>query len=87
MDWIQPCHFRLYLRSKACSTTFLLIFPTAIASDKVDSEWVTKPCHGNTVLIRDYMVIFDLVSSIIDFPTFGLLLFLFHATSEEFRTG
>ena len=33
------------------------------------------------------MVLFGLVSSIFDFLTFGVLLLLFHAAPEEFRTG
>jgi Mg2+-importing ATPase len=33
------------------------------------------------------MVVFGLVSSIFDFLTFGILLYLFHASPEEFRTG
>jgi Mg2+-importing ATPase len=60
---------------------------TAIASDNVDPEWVAKPRRWNTTFIRDYMVLFGLVSSIFDFLTFGVLLFLFHASPVEFRTG
>ena len=58
-----------------------------IAGDNVDPEWVEKPHRWNTRFIRDYMVLFGLVSSIFDFLTFGTLLFLFHASPEEFRTG
>ncbi|HLO16166.1 MAG TPA: magnesium-translocating P-type ATPase [Anaerolineales bacterium] len=60
---------------------------TTIASDNVDTEWVARPRRWNTVFIRDYMILFGLVSSIFDFLTFGVLLFLFRATPEEFRTG
>ena len=60
---------------------------TTIASDNVDPEWVAKPRRWNTVFIRDYMILFGLVSSIFDFLTFGVLLFLFRASPEEFRTG
>jgi Mg2+-importing ATPase len=60
---------------------------TTIASDNVDAEWVARPRRWNTVFIRDYMVLFGLVSSIFDFLTFGLLLFVFRASPEEFRTG
>jgi P-type Mg2+ transporter len=60
---------------------------TTIASDNVDQEWVEKPRRWNTKFIRDYMILFGLVSSIFDFLTFGILLFLFHASAEEFRTG
>jgi len=60
---------------------------TTIASDNVDPEWVAKPRRWNTVFIRNYMVLFGLVSSIFDFLTFAALLFLFRAAPEEFRTG
>jgi Mg2+-importing ATPase len=58
-----------------------------IASDNVDREMVEKPRRWNTRFIRNYMVLFGLVSSIFDFLTFGTLLFLFRASPEEFRTG
>jgi Mg2+-importing ATPase len=58
-----------------------------IASDNVDPEMVEKPRRWNTKFIRDYMVLFGLVSSIFDFLTFGTLLFLFRASPDEFRTG
>jgi len=60
---------------------------TTIAGDNVDPEWVEKPRRWNTPFIRNYMVLFGLVSSIFDFLTFGALLFLFHASPEEFHTG
>jgi Mg2+-importing ATPase len=67
---------------------FLSDIPTTtIASDNVDPEWVEKPRRWNTTFIRDYMVLFGLISSIFDFLTFGVLLFLFRASPEEFRTG
>ncbi len=58
-----------------------------IAGDNVDPELVEKPRRWNTRFIRNYMVLFGLVSSIFDFLTFGTLLFLFRASPEEFRTG
>ncbi len=60
---------------------------TTIASDNVDPEWVARPRRWNTVFIRNYMVIFGLGSSIFDFLTFGILLFIFHASPDEFCTG
>ena len=60
---------------------------TTIAGDNVDPEMVEKPHRWNTAFIRNYMVLFGLVSSIFDFLTFGALLFLFRAAPEEFRTG
>jgi Mg2+-importing ATPase len=58
-----------------------------IASDNVDPEMVDKPRRWNTKFIRNYMVLFGLVSSIFDFLTFGALLVLFRASPDEFRTG
>ena len=60
---------------------------TTIASDNVDPETVTKPHRWNTRFIRNYMILFGLVSSIFDFLTFGTLWFLFQASPVEFRTG
>lgn len=58
-----------------------------IASDNVDPEMMEKPRRWNTKFIRNYMVLFGLVSSAFDFLTFGTLLYLFRASLEEFRTG
>jgi Mg2+-importing ATPase len=58
-----------------------------IASDNVDTEMVVIPRRWNTKFIRDYMILFGLVSSVFDFLTFGTLLFLFRASPSEFRTG
>jgi P-type Mg2+ transporter len=60
---------------------------TTIAGDNVDPEWVAKPRRWNTIFIRNYMVLFGLVSSAFDFLTFAALLFLFRASPQEFRTG
>jgi Mg2+-importing ATPase len=60
---------------------------TTIAGDNVDAEWVEKPRRWDTRFIRNYMILFGLISSVFDFLTFGLLLYIFHASPEEFRTG
>jgi Mg2+-importing ATPase len=60
---------------------------TTIAGDNVDPEWVAKPRRWNTKFIRNYMVLFGLVSSLFDFLAFAVLLFLFRAAPAEFRTG
>ena len=76
------------LASQILLNNFLSDIPAiTIAGDNVDPEWVEKPRRWNTKFIRNYMVLFGLVSSIFDFLTFGILLFLFHAAPEEFRTG
>ncbi|MDD5324978.1 MAG: hypothetical protein PHR71_06700 [Polaromonas sp.] len=53
----------------------------------MDEEWVTRPRRWDTVFIRDYMVLFRLLSSAFDFLTFVSLVWLFKAAPEEFRTG
>jgi P-type Mg2+ transporter len=58
-----------------------------IASDNVDAEMVTQPHRWNIRFIRDFMIIFGLVSSFFDYATFGLLLFVVHATEQQFQTG
>jgi Mg2+-importing ATPase len=60
---------------------------TTIAGDNVDPEWVEKPRRWDSKFIRNYMVLFGLVSSIFDFLAFGTLLLLFRASPEAFRTG
>jgi Mg2+-importing ATPase len=76
------------LASQILLNNFLSDIPAAtIASDTVDDEWVAKPRRWDMTFIRDYMVLFGLVSSVFDFLTFGALLWLFQATPTEFRTG
>lgn len=67
---------------------FLTDFPEMmIASDRVDSELVNQPLRWNLPLIRRFMIIFGLISSIFDFLTFGVLFFWIHASMDAFRTG
>lgn len=67
---------------------FLSDFPAlAIASDKVDEEFMKKPRRWDMKYIKRFMIIFGLQSSVFDFLTFGLLLYVFHAAPDEFRTG
>lgn len=58
-----------------------------IASDDVDLEWVERPQHWDIGFIRNFMLVFGLVSSVFDYATFGVLLFIAHASPDEFRTG
>lgn len=59
----------------------------AVAGDRVDPEIVDRPRRWDTAFIRDYMVLFGLLSSVFDFLTFGVLLWIFRSGPEEFRTG
>jgi Mg2+-importing ATPase len=58
-----------------------------ISSDNVDAERLEKPQKWNDELIRDFMIVFGLQSSIFDFLTFGTLLFFFKTGTDLFRTG
>lgn len=67
---------------------FLTDFPAmAISTDSVDPELVEKPRPWDIRFIRNFMIVFGVVSSIFDFLTFAALVFILKATPEEFRTG
>jgi P-type Mg2+ transporter len=59
----------------------------AIASDNVDEELVTKPRQWKMKYIWRFMIVFGLQSSLFDFALFGLLYYVFHASTREFRTA
>lgn len=59
----------------------------SIPSDNVDSESLVKPRHWDIKFLRDYMLFFGPISSLFDFLTFGVMLFLFHARGSFFQTG
>jgi Mg2+-importing ATPase len=67
---------------------FLSDFPAVtIAADSVDRELVERPRRWDIRFIRNFMLAFGLVSSVFDFLTFGLLLFVVRASPVLFRTG
>ncbi len=69
-------------------TNLLTDFPEmTIASDHVDDEMVRQPRRWDIKFIRNFMMVFGPLSSIFDFVTFGVLLFVLHASPAEFRTG
>jgi Mg2+-importing ATPase len=59
----------------------------AIPTDEVDREYITKPRPWKVESIRRFMVFIGPVSSIFDFLTYGILLFIFHASESVFHTG
>lgn len=59
----------------------------AIASDDVDREWIERPHRSDIAYIRNFMILSELVSSVFDCLTFGVLLWWVQASPEEFRTG
>jgi Mg2+-importing ATPase len=58
-----------------------------ISTDSVDPEMIDQPRRWDIKFIRKFMLTFGLLSSVFDYLTFGTLLFLLHATPEQFRTG
>ena len=58
-----------------------------IATDNVDDEMVKVPKRWDLRFIRNFMMTFGLVSSVFDYLTFGVLLLVANATTEQFRTG
>jgi Mg2+-importing ATPase len=76
------------LPAQVLLTNLMTDFPEmTIATDSVDSEMVDAPRRWDIAAIRRFMTTFGLVSSVFDFLTFGVLLFVLHATKEQFRTG
>jgi Mg2+-importing ATPase len=61
----------------------------SIPSDKVDPAAVQRPKRWQIGFIRQFMTIIGPISSIYDFLTFGVLLWAFHASTNEslFHTG
>jgi len=67
---------------------FMSDFPAmGIAGDNVDDDMIARPHRWNIRTIRDFMIIFGLVSSVFDYTTFGLLLLVVRATEQQFQTG
>lgn len=59
----------------------------AIPTDQVDHQSLLKPRHWNINFIKNYMLFFGPISSLYDFLTFAVLLFLFKANAGFFQTG
>ncbi|MEA5082188.1 MAG: magnesium-translocating P-type ATPase [Dysgonamonadaceae bacterium] len=69
-------------------TNLLTDFPEmSIASDRVDSESVSKPMRWDLEFIKRFMITFGLISSIFDYLTFGVLLYFLKANEQLFQTG
>jgi P-type Mg2+ transporter len=58
-----------------------------ISGDSVDPELISSPRRWSITFIRNFMLVFGLLSSIFDFMTFGALLFVLHSSVDQFRTG
>ncbi len=60
---------------------------TTIPLDNVDEAMLAQPRRWNLDTVRKFMLVFGPLSSVFDFMTFGLLLWVFHANDHMFHTG
>lgn len=59
----------------------------AIPTDNIDPEDLHRPKKWDLGLIKRYMYVFGPLSSLFDFATFGLMIFVFKANAHLFQTG
>ncbi len=58
-----------------------------IATDRVDADWIERPRRWDIGFIKRFMLTFGLVSSVFDYLTFCVLLWLLRSDAALFRTG
>ena len=69
-------------------TNLMTDFPSLqIASDSVDEDWLKRPVKWDMKFIKKFMILFGIISSVFDYMTFAVLLFIFKANEETFHTG
>jgi Mg2+-importing ATPase len=59
----------------------------AIPTDTVDEEQLRRPSHWDIRFIRRFMICFGPISSLFDFATFAVMLWVFHSGAAQFRSG
>jgi Mg2+-importing ATPase len=59
----------------------------AIPTDNVDEEQLRRPSHWDIAFIRRFMIFFGPLSSVFDFATFGVMVWVFHSGPAQFRSG
>jgi len=59
----------------------------AIPTDNVDEEQLRSPAHWDIAFIRRFMISFGPLSSVFDFGTFAVMLWVFHSGPAQFRSG
>jgi P-type Mg2+ transporter len=82
--------FQPMLPTQILLSNFLYdISQVAVSGGNVDPAPLCKPKRWQTAFIRQFMMIIGLISSLYDFLTFGVLLWLFHVATNAplFRTG
>jgi Mg2+-importing ATPase len=60
---------------------------STIPTDNVDKEYIKKPKRLNIGAIKRYMLFFGPISSIYDFFTYFVMIFVFSASMALFQTG
>lgn len=60
---------------------------TAIPFDGVDDDMIAHPRRWDMRFVRDFTFVMGPVSSLFDFLTFGLLLWVFRTSESQFHTG
>jgi Mg2+-importing ATPase len=69
-------------------TNFITDFPyLSISSDNVDQKQLRKPGKWNLKLIRNYMILFGIHSTLFDIITFLTLLYVLKVKESAFQTG
>jgi P-type Mg2+ transporter len=58
-----------------------------IPSDNVDQDYIERPRRWDISFVRDFMIFFGPISSIFDFLTFFVMLFVFKANAALFQTA
>lgn len=60
---------------------------TTLPNDNVDKEYLAKPRPWNIDFIKKFILYIGPISSFYDFLTFGVMIYVFHASENLFRTG
>jgi Mg2+-importing ATPase len=58
-----------------------------LPSDTTDPEMVAKPHRLSIKGVKRFMLVFGPLSSVFDFATFGVLLYVFHLSEHSFQAG
>jgi len=58
-----------------------------LPTDSVDEEYIRKPRRWDVNFVRKFTLFFGPFSSLYDFLTYGIMLFIFAATPELFQSG
>jgi len=59
----------------------------AIPTDEVDAEYLTKPRFWDMKSMQRFILFFGPLSSLFDYATFGILVWVFHASPAFFQTA